>query len=224
MTATMGERGESHSALLDQLDAQVRSVVRHEGVDPQREPALVRRIAESVVREHDERSLTGAVAPVPDAKATVGELIARVSGFGPLQPFLEDPEIEEIWINDPTRVFVARKGKHELTNLMLSQAQVNELVERMLKSSGRRIDISQPFVDAMLPGLSVGSGRGQTRSTVGLRRFHWSRRCGEVGLISGPSPRRRPVNWRRFCGFQLVSGASTSLAMRRCYREPQPAA
>jgi pilus assembly protein CpaF len=54
-------------------------------------------------------------------------------------------------VNDPSRVFVARQGRHELTNLILTSAQVTELVERMLKSSGRRIDLSRPFVDAMLP-------------------------------------------------------------------------
>ncbi len=68
-----------------------------------------------------------------------------------MQPFLDDPQVEEIWINDPSRVFVARNGRHELTNLVLTQAQVTELVERMLKSSGRRLDVSAPFVDAMLP-------------------------------------------------------------------------
>ena len=138
----------AHAELVEQLDQQVRELVRHDGVDPQRDAALVRRIAESVVREHDELSLTGRVAPVPDVPATVGEIVARVSGFGPLQPFLDDPTVEEIWINDPSRVFVARHGRHELTNLILSAAQVQELVERMLKSSGRRIDLSQPFVDA----------------------------------------------------------------------------
>ncbi|WP_241153866.1 ATPase, T2SS/T4P/T4SS family [Nocardioides pantholopis] len=46
---------------------------------------------------------------------------------------------------------VARNGCHELTNLMLTSAQVTELVERVLKSSGRRVDLSQPFLDAMLP-------------------------------------------------------------------------
>ena len=80
-------------------------------------PPVVRRLAESVVRAHDERSLTGVVAPVTDVDAMVGELVARVSGFGPLQPFLDDPTVEEIWINDPSRVFVARRGRHELTNL-----------------------------------------------------------------------------------------------------------
>ena len=52
--------------------------------------------------------------------------------------------MEEIWINDPSRVFVARRGRHELTNLMLSAAQVGELVERMLKSSGRDFLRHQP--------------------------------------------------------------------------------
>ena len=141
----------AHAELVDELDEHVRAAVRREGVDPQRDAPVVRRIAEGVVRDHDERSLTGAVTPVPDAAAVVGELVARVSGFGPLQPFLDDPAVEEVWINDPSRVFVARHGRHELTNLILTRGQVDELVERMLKSSGRRIDLSRPFVDAMLP-------------------------------------------------------------------------
>ncbi|WP_372726979.1 CpaF family protein [Nocardioides sp.] len=166
---------EAHVALVEQLDHHVRLRVRTEGVDPQRDAVLVRRIAETVVRDHDERSLTGAVAPVRDVDAVVGELVARVSGFGPLQQFLDDPEVEEVWINDPSRVFIARNGRHELTHLMLSAAQVHELVERMLKSSGRRIDISQPFVDAMLPEghrlhvVLEGISRGF--SAVNIRKF-----------------------------------------------------
>jgi pilus assembly protein CpaF len=168
-------RSDTYGDLVEQLDARVRERVRVEGVDPQVDTGVVRRIAEDVVRRHDERSLTGAVVPVADPGAVVGELVARVSGFGPLQPFLDDPEVEEIWINDPSRVFVARRGRHELTNLMLSRAQVHELVERMLKSSGRRIDISQPFVDAMLPEghrlhvVLEGISRGF--SAVNIRKF-----------------------------------------------------
>lgn len=172
MTVT---RQDSHSELVEMLDAQVRERVRSDGVDPQRDAGLVRHIAQDVVRRHDERSLTGAVVPVADPDGVVGELIARVAGFGPLQPYLDDPEVEEIWINDPSRVFIARRGRHELTNLMLSPAQVHELVERMLKSSGRRIDLSQPFVDAMLPEghrlhvVLEGISRGF--SAVNIRKF-----------------------------------------------------
>ena len=56
-----------------------------------------------------------------------------------------------IWINEPTKVFIARRGVHELTTTILTAEEVRDLVERMLKSSGRRVDLSTPFVDAMLP-------------------------------------------------------------------------
>lgn len=162
-------------ALVDQLDALVRAAVRRDGVDPQREVHLVRDIAEQVVRAHDERSLTGAVAPVPDAGGVVGELVARVSGFGALQPYLDDPEVEEIWINSPDRVFVARGGRHELTNTILTREEVLELVERMLKQSGRRLDLSSPFVDARLPQGHrlhvVLEGISSDFSAVNIRKF-----------------------------------------------------
>ncbi len=166
---------DSHSELVDTLDLQLREAVRREGIDPQREAGRVRRIAEQVVAEHDRRSLTGAVVPVVGHDAVVDELVSRVSGFGALQRYLDDPSIEEIWINDPSRVFVARAGRHELTSTILSAAQVQELVERMLKSSGRRVDLSQPFVDAMLPGGHrlhvVLDGISRGFSAVNIRKF-----------------------------------------------------
>ncbi len=169
-----GERRDD-TAEVELLDAAVRDLVRREGVDPQRDVDVVRRLADRVVRAHDERSLTGMVSPVGDVDAVVGELVARVSGFGPLQPFLDDPAVEEIWINDPSRVFVARQGRHELTNLVLTRAQVDELVERMLKSSGRRLDVSTPFVDAMLPEGHrlhvVLDGISRGFSAVNIRKF-----------------------------------------------------
>jgi len=163
------------AALVEELDAQVRAAVRRDDVDPQREVHLVRAIAEQVVRAHDERSLTGAVVPVADAAGVVGELVARVSGFGALQPYLDDPDVEEIWINDPSRVFVARGSRHELTNTILSKEAVLELVERMLKQSGRRLDLSSPFVDARLPGGHrlhvVLEGISSDFSAVNIRKF-----------------------------------------------------
>ena len=168
-------RIDAHEAQLEDLDASLRDAVRSEALDPQRDPAAVRRLAARLVAEHDERSLTGAVLPLPDAGTAVDELVARISGFGPLQRYLDDSEVEEIWINDPSRVFVARAGKHELTTTILTAAQVTELVERMLKSSGRRVDVSQPFVDAMLPQghrlhvVLEGIARGF--SAVNIRKF-----------------------------------------------------
>jgi pilus assembly protein CpaF len=71
--------------------------------------------------------------------------------FGPLTAFIEDPTVEEIWINTPERIFIARNGRSELSMLLLSAEQVRNLVERLLLWSGRRLDLSVPFVDARLP-------------------------------------------------------------------------
>ena len=76
---------------------------------------------------------------------------ASLKKYGPLQDFLEDPSIEEIWINSPQRIFVARNGKSELTNLVMTTDEIQALMDRILLWSGRRIDLSQPFVDARLP-------------------------------------------------------------------------
>lgn len=71
--------------------------------------------------------------------------------FGPLQELIEDSEVEEIWINSPSQVFVARSGQSELTNLILTKEVVQDLIERLLIWGGRRLDVSTPFVDARLP-------------------------------------------------------------------------
>jgi len=71
--------------------------------------------------------------------------------FGAIAPFMSDLTIEEIWINSPERIFIARNGRSELTNLLLSSDDVRNIVERALMWSGRRLDLSHPFVDARLP-------------------------------------------------------------------------
>jgi pilus assembly protein CpaF len=163
------------SAVVELLDIEVREEVRRSGVDPLVDVDAVRRFARVAVAGHDQRSLSGVVRPVDDPDAVVDELVARVAGFGPLQRYLDDPSVEEVWINEPERVFVARDGRHELTTTILSTAQVRDLIERMLKTSGRRLDLSSPFVDAMLPSghrLHVvldGITRGFT--AVNVRKF-----------------------------------------------------
>jgi pilus assembly protein CpaF len=133
------------------LEAEVRELVRRRGIDPIAEPAVVARLVDEVVGEYRDRSITSTLPPLGDAAATTRTVLDAVAGFGPLQPLLDDPSVEEIWINEPGRVFIARHGRSELTTIILTAEQVADLVERMLRPTGRRIDLSTPFVDAMLP-------------------------------------------------------------------------
>ncbi len=98
-------------------------------------------------------------------------------GLGPLQQFLDDPGVEEIWINSPEKVFVARAGVSERVQVSLTAESIRGLVERMLRPTGRRIDMSQPFVDASLPDgsqtctwqfrtLPASTGRSTSESSL----------------------------------------------------------
>jgi pilus assembly protein CpaF len=129
----------------------VRERLRAERSDPARDPEFASQLARIEVRRHNDFALARGLAPVDDENACVREVLASVAGYGPLQPYLDDPTVEELWINAPDRIFLARDGISERVPLTLTDAAVRDLVERMLQSSGRRVDLSQPFVDASLP-------------------------------------------------------------------------
>ena len=133
------------------VESEVRELIRRSGLDPTRDLREMRQLVDDAVADYDERSLHGGLPALPDLSMATKSVLDAVAGFGPLQHYLEDPTIEEIWINEPSKVFVARGGTAELTNTILTADEVRDLVERMLKSSGRRVDLSSPFVDATLP-------------------------------------------------------------------------
>lgn len=95
--------------------------------------------------------------------------------FGRLQECLDDPTIEEIWINSPDSVFIARNGVTEHSGIHLTEHEVRTLVERMLHTAGRRVDVSQPFADASLPDGSrlhvVIPSVTRQHMSVNIRKF-----------------------------------------------------
>ena len=154
---------------VDTVEAEVRELVRRRGLDPIEDRAAVRRLVDEVVADYDERALTSTLSPLPDPASAARAVYDAVAGFGPLQRHLDDPTVEEIWINEPGRVFIARRGRSELTTTILNDGQVRDLVEKMLKTTGRRVDLSTPFVDAMLP-----DGSRLHVVIPDITRRHWS--------------------------------------------------
>lgn len=73
------------------------------------------------------------------------------AGYGSLQALMDDPDVEEIWVNGPSQVFAAVHGDHRLTSVVLGEGELESVVERLLDLAGRRLDRSMPFVDARLP-------------------------------------------------------------------------
>ena len=148
---------------VEAVEAEVRELVRRRGLDPVEDRSVVRRLVDEVVADYDDRTLTSSLAPLPDTLSAARTVYDAVAGFGPLQRHLDDRDIEEIWINEPGRVFVARHGRSELTTTILSEAQVRDLVEKMLKTTGRRVDLSTPFAQPSQHAQVVLAWRAKSR-------------------------------------------------------------
>ena len=168
-----------------EITASVRQRVRREGVDLARAGDLAERYVRDAVRSYAERSLGGALPMLADERQAERDVLAAVSGYGPLQPYLDDPEVEELWINQGSRVFCARGGVSEELPLRLTATEVRDLVERMLSTTGRRVDLSSPFVDASLPDgsrLHVASGEvARGAMSVNIRKF--SKRLASLAAL-----------------------------------------
>ena len=134
------------------LHTEIRELVRRRGVDPLTEPEVLSALVDEARADYLSRADAGLVPPLTDPEAASAYVLDSLAGLGPLQPYLEDESVEEIWVNSASRVFVARSGRPELTTTILEDEDLRVLVERMLRSTGRRLDLASPFVDAQLPG------------------------------------------------------------------------
>lgn len=193
----------------------VRRRLRAENTDPSRDPAEARRIAEAEVRRHNDLALSRGEQLIDDEDVMVTEVLSAVHGFGPLQALLDDGEIEEIWINGGGQVHVAREGVSCHIPMHLPGPVIRDLVERMLQATGRRVDISQPFVDASLPDgsrLHVAIAdvvRGGW--AVNIRKFLPRYRTLDAFVLQGAIPPDVAARLREVMlggGSVLVSGAT----------------
>lgn len=80
------------------------------------------------------------------------DIIDEVTGFGPINSLILNPDISEVMVNGPKQVFVERSGRLELTDITFRDHEhVLHIIDKIVAPLGRRIDESSPMVDARLP-------------------------------------------------------------------------
>lgn len=160
---------------LEIIRSEVRDLIRTRGIDPRSEARPTAELIDEVIRAYDERTLSGSLPVLSDAEAARRSVLDDLTGYGAIQKYLDDPTVEEIWLNGPHAVFVSRRGVSELTPTVLSEAEIAELIERLLRTTGRRVDLSSPFVDAALPDGSrlhiVLPDITRTHPAINIRKF-----------------------------------------------------
>ncbi|WP_299352176.1 CpaF family protein [uncultured Shimia sp.] len=112
-----------------------------------------------------------------DERSTLNqELYDEVTGLGPLEPLLKDESISDILINGPQQIFVEREGRLQISDVTFKdEKHLLRIIDKIVSAVGRRVDESNPYVDArlqdgsrfnaMVPPIAVDG------SLVSIRKF-----------------------------------------------------
>jgi pilus assembly protein CpaF len=123
-----------------------------------------------------------------DRELLVGELSDDVMGYGPLERLLRDDTVTEIMVNGPFEVWIERDGTlHRSAVRFQDESQLRRIINKLVAQVGRRIDESQPMVDARMPDGSrvnvVIPPLSLTGPLLTIRRFG-SERLGLDDLVA----------------------------------------
>ncbi|HUX18022.1 MAG TPA: CpaF family protein [Acidithiobacillus sp.] len=89
-----------------------------------------------------------------ETEVLINQLTDELTGYGPLETALKDPEIEDILVNGPREIYLGRKGTLEHSELVFQdEAHLMRIIYRLLGVTGRRVDESSPTVDARLSSV-----------------------------------------------------------------------
>jgi pilus assembly protein CpaF len=154
-----------HRELLDSLD-----LSRITGLSDEELREDIRRLAEGMLQSRSRK------LPAVDEDRLVDELMAESFGLGPLEIYLQDPDVTDILVNGPGEVYVERLGRLQETNTVFADEEhLLQIIQRVAARVGRRIDEHSPMVDARLadgsrvnaiiPPLALGG------PVLSIRRF-----------------------------------------------------
>jgi pilus assembly protein CpaF len=131
-----------HQALLESLGPTLYDA----RMDERELESRVRQTLQSVIAS--EETLLSA----SDRARITNEIADEILGFGPLEPFLRDPEITEVMVNGHEQIYVERGGRlYHVDAAFSDEAHLRRTIDKIVGNVGRRVDEASPMVDARLP-------------------------------------------------------------------------
>ena len=120
-----------------------------DNVDLKRTPQVLQMLRERFNLVYGQANVSLPSAMIEDM---FNEVVDEIVGFGPIEKLLRDPTISEVMVNGPKQVYIERKGKLVVSDVIFEDDDhVMRVVERIVRPLGRRVDRKVPMVDARLP-------------------------------------------------------------------------
>ena len=131
-----------HTELLKQLGPQLYD----SNMDQSELDQRVRSVLSDVLSAHDQPLSNS------DRSRVTQEISDDILGYGPIEPFLRDPDVSEVMVNGAEHIFLERKGKLVAAPAQFAdEAHLRRTIDKIVSRIGRRVDESSPMVDARLP-------------------------------------------------------------------------
>jgi pilus assembly protein CpaF len=135
-------KAQVHNRLLQQLGPKL-----YDADLTQSEIEQMVRSALQEAMQDDETLLTPA-----DRTRIAQEIADDILGYGPIEPFLRDPDLTEVMVNGPDNIWIERSGKlQKVDGRFTDEAHLRRTIDKIVSRIGRRVDESSPMVDARLP-------------------------------------------------------------------------
>ncbi|HEY4266488.1 MAG TPA: CpaF family protein, partial [Micropepsaceae bacterium] len=94
----------------------------------------------------------GLALNTPERSQLILDVVNEITGFGPLQPLLDDPTVDDVIVNGPRTIYAERNGELEpVTTRFRNLDHLMNVIQRIVAPIGRRVDESSPYVDGRLP-------------------------------------------------------------------------
>ena len=196
-----------HQELLNRLNLDRLTRVKREDAEPEIR-ALIGGMLE---RDRDKTPLS-----LFERETIVSDVLHELFGLGPLEGLLNDPSVSDILVNRFDQVYVERHGKLEPTEVTFKdERHLQQIIERIVSTIGRRIDESSPMVDARLadgsrvnaiiPPLALDG------SVLSIRRFRTDRLAADdlVGRESWTQPMREFLQAAVACRLNIIVSGGT---------------
>lgn len=204
-----------------QVDRQALRTRAQQRVMEQLRPEQLGRYRDREAREAARRVIEGVVGdmypalPVSVREGLVEELLQQIHGYGPLDRYLDDPEVTDILVYRWDKIRIVRDGRRvAVPEMFESEQHLRQVLERIIAPAGRRVDDANPIVDARLPDGSrvnaILGGVAVRGTTMAIRKFRPD--VGMDKLVQWGALPRSLAEWLGACvrgGINILISGST---------------
>ena len=183
-----------HEQLLNRLNLERLSQIRREEAEPE-----LRSVIASLLEKEAEKTPLS----LYERESVVVDVLNELFGLGPLEALLLDPEISDILVNRYDQVYIEKNGVLEPVDAVFKDDRhLMRIIERIVSTVGRRIDESQPMVDArLLDGSRVNAiipPLALDGPVLSIRRFRTDK-LGSADLVRSQSITDPMVSFLKAC-------------------------